>query len=195
MSTQLKGALVAALLFLLGAVAGVAVDRVWLGRWPSEAQAAPLTVDAMADALDLDASQNGRVRRVLDSLRADLARAAQAGPDSLRDAAQRGRRRLEEALPPDRRPHFEAWMDEHHARMMQMMGSGMMHSSDSGGMMRVPGETPPDSGTMMGPGVIRTDTGRGGMMRPGMMGPDSGSDGMMGSGMMRPDSGGGRRRR
>lgn len=192
-----KAALAAAVLFLAGAVAGVAGDRVWLGRWPSSAEAAPLTPDAMSRALDLDPGQRARVRSVLDSIRIEMSQALENGPDSLRTVAQRGQERLQQALPPDRREQFRTWIQWHHARMMQRMGGGMM--GPRGG--RGPGMGP---GGGMGPGPMRR--GPGGMMgtdspmggRGGMMGSDSGAGGrggMMGGGATRADSAGGGPRR
>ncbi len=193
-----KGTFAALLLFAFGAVAGVAGDRIWLGMAPVAAEAAPLTPEGMVRSLDLDPVQGARVRSVLDSLRGEVARAAAAGPDSLRDVAQRARQRLEDVLPPDRRPQFQRWMQQHHDRMMARMGGGMMGrgmmrgGGRGGGMMR--GGPPGDSGAMRpGPG------GRGRMMggtgRGGMMG-GSGRGGMMGgSGATGSDSGGGRMHR
>ncbi len=188
-----KAALAAAVLFLAGAVAGVAGDRAWLGRWPSSAEAAPLTPDAMSRALDLDPGQRARVRSVLDSIRIEMSQALEQGPDSLRAVAQRGQERLRQALPPDRRGRFRTWMQWHHARMMQQMGGGMM--GPRGG--RGPGAGP---GGGMGPGPMRR-RGPGGMM--GTDSPTGGRGGMMGSdsftggrgGAMGSDSGGGGMRR
>ncbi len=178
-----KGTLAAVLLFGLGTVAGVAGDRIWLGLAPTVAEAAPLTPDGMATALHLDAAQGARVRAVLDSLQSEVARGAAEGPDSLRVAAERARRRLENALPPDRRPQFQQWMQQHHDRMMRRMRGGAM---GGGGMM----------GRGMGPRMTAPDTtvppgqGRGGQRRGGRRG-----GAMMGGGMMGPDSGGGGVRR
>lgn len=157
-----QGALLAVLLFVLGLVAGVAADRVWLGGWTAEAEAASLTPEGMADALDLDPAQGARVRSVLDSLRVEVGQAVQSGPDSLRSVARRARQRLEEALPPDRRPRFREWMQDHHARMMRDMGGGMM-----------------GPGQGMGPGMMRGRGRGGGRMGPGMMQPGRDSGGGM----------------
>jgi len=168
-----KAALVSVVLFLAGAVAGVSADRMWLGRWPEAAQAAPLTAGALSRDLNLSPDEQARVRSVLDSLQVEVSRALEEGPDSLRGIARRGRLRLEDALPPDRRGEFRVWMQGHHARMMQEMGGGLMAP-----------------GGRMGPGMMR---GRGGG-RGGMMGPDSpsgGRGGMRGGGMLGSDSAGG----
>ena len=172
-----KAALAASLIFILGLVAGLGVDRLWMARDEVRGTRA-LTSEAMTAALDLDASEAARVRAVLDTLRVELARAAEAGPDSLGSAARRGRQRLEAALPAERRERFRTWMSEHHARMMGEMRGGMMG--------------PPAAG-MGRPGMM--DSAGGMMMGPEMMGGDSLGRGA-GEGMMRlPDSAGDARRR
>jgi hypothetical protein len=181
-----KAALAAALLFLLGAVAGVAGDRVWLRGVPAAEAAEPLTVAGLSSALNLDPAQGARVRSVLDSLQTVVSQAALAGADSLRSVSVEGRRRLEEALPPDRRVAFQQWMEQRHAQMMREMGGGMMGR----GRMRGPRA---GRGGMRGAGdTVRPPFGgRGGGMGPRMMhGPDSGRGRVMGPGMMRSDTGG-----
>lgn len=129
-----QAALAAVLLLVTGAVLGITVDRLWLSG-PPAAGAAPLTVDAMARSLDLTPDDRARVRRVLDSLEAEVAEAARSGPDSLRSVARRARARLEGALPPDARPRFRQWMQVRHRQMMERMhGSGMgpMHEDGMG---------------------------------------------------------------
>lgn len=160
MSPRWQAMLVTAIIFVLGGVAGIAADRVWQGRSPAVAEAATLTPEGMDAALGLDAAQQARVRAVLDSLRADVARAAQAGPDSLRNVARRGRQRLEDALPADRRVPFQQWMQQHHARMMREMGGGMRQGGPGMGRMMGPG----GMGRMMRSGASRRDTAGG--MRP-----------------------------
>lgn len=172
-----KAALASALLFLLGGVAGVAADRLWLGGVPA-AEAQPLTVAGLSAALDLDPAQGARVRSVLDSLQSEVSEAARAGVDSLRSVSLHGRRRLENALPPDRRAAFQAWMQRRHAQMMEEMGGGMR------GRGRMMGPGGMRGGPQGGPGRMRgRGGGRRGMMGPGtMQGPDSGRRGMMGGG-------------
>lgn len=181
-----KGALAAALLFLLGAVAGVAGDRIWLRGVPPAEAAEPLTVAGLSSALNLDPAQGARVRSVLDSLQTVVSEAAQAGADSLRSVSVEGRRRLEDALPPDRRAAFQQWMEQRHAQMMRGMGGGMMGRGRRMGPRA-------GRGGMRGPGdTTRPRRGGGrGMTGPGMMqAPDSGRGRMMGPGMMRRDTGG-----
>ncbi len=144
-----KGIFAAALLFVLGVVTGVGADRIWLGQREVRTGPGPLTPAALSEALGLNPSETDRVESVLDSLQVQVSEAFQAGPDSLRSVALRARARLEEALPPNRRAHFQEWMQEHHNRMMQEMGGGTMRGRGGrGGMMR---------GMMQSP-----DTGRGG---------------------------------
>ena len=119
-------ALPVVLVFVLGAVAGVAADRLWINGGVAELGAATLTTEGMAGALDLDPSQRERVAALLDTLQPFLAQAAVGGPDSLQAAARMARQRLEEALPPDRRLRFRSWMDDQHSRMREDMRSGNM---------------------------------------------------------------------
>jgi hypothetical protein len=143
--------LVLSCVFAGGLLVGVAVDRVWTSRRPApETAAPPLTVDALADSLHLDPAERARVHQVAESLDAEILAASGQGAESLRAAAQRARQRLEGALPSDRRPQFQTWMEQHHARMMQLMqrpggmGSG---TAGTGGMM---GPMTGQPGGMMG---------------------------------------------
>jgi hypothetical protein len=120
-----KAAAAATLLLLTGGLLGVLVDRVWL--LPREAQAAPLTSQAMASHLNLAPAEEARIRALLDSMHAEVTAAAQQGPDSLRVAARSAHLRLEAALPPEARPEFRLWMRDQHRRMMDRMGGGPMH--------------------------------------------------------------------
>jgi len=119
-----RTAAAAALLVLAGALAGIAVDRLWIR--PAEAPASPLTVDALVERLDLDGPEEARIRALIDSLHADVTTAARAGPDSLAAAAHGAHLRIEAALPANARPAFRAWMRDHHGRAM-----GRLH--DAGG--------------------------------------------------------------
>lgn len=124
--TLRKVLLPATLLFGLGLVAGVAADRLWVAGEATELLAAPLTVESMVRALDLDTVEQARVAALLDTLEAAVAYAVGLGPDSLQAAARIARQRLEQALPPDVRPRFQSWMNDHHNRMMMDMRSGDM---------------------------------------------------------------------
>lgn len=164
---RLEAGLVAGAIFVLGAAAGVAGDRMLGRRAAAEPGAIPLTVQEMAGTLGLDPGERARVDAVLDSLRPEIVGAAAQGPDSLRAATRRARARIGEALPLARRPEFHRWLDTHHAQMMEgmhRMGPGMM---DPGGM----GPGTMDSGgmgrRMMGPD----------MMRPGGRSDSAGSPG------------------
>lgn len=133
-ASRWQAVLAAGLLMVTGAALGITADRLWRAG-PPVAEAAPLTVDAMARSLDLSAGDRARVRQVLDSLEAEVAEAARSGPDSLRSVARRARARLENALPPGARPRFREWMQLRHRQMMERMhGSGMgpMHGSGRG---------------------------------------------------------------
>jgi hypothetical protein len=112
----------AALLLVAGGVMGVVVDRLWLS--PHETHATPLTAEAMAARLSLSSAEEARVRALLDSLHAEIRAVVQQGPDSLRTAVRNAQLRIEAALPADARSEFRAWMQEHHAQMMDRMHGG-----------------------------------------------------------------------
>ncbi len=153
MDPRWKATLAAAVLFGLGAVTGLALDRLWRGAAPPAAEAAPLTVEAMADALELEPGDRARVEALLDSLRVEVTQAARQSPESLQVVARRARQRLEAVLPPDRRGPFQDWMRGHHQRMMDHMRHGGMMG---GG---------PTTGPSMGPSMMDRNSGHGGSER------------------------------
>ncbi len=120
-----KAAAAAALLLLTGGLLGVVVDRLWL--LPRGVEAMPLTAQAMAARLDLSPSDETRIRALLDSMHAEVTAAAQHGPDSLLTMARRAHLRLEAALPPDARPEFRAWLQDHHHQMIERATGTRMH--------------------------------------------------------------------
>jgi hypothetical protein len=129
-----------ALLVLASGTLGALVDRVWL-RTPAAGAMMPLTAEALAEQLELDPSEAARVRALLDSMHAEVVTAIGQGPDALAAAADHARVRLEGALPPDARPAFRRWMEDHHRQMMERMGGGPMHGP---GLMRgMPPEAEP----------------------------------------------------
>jgi hypothetical protein len=157
--------MIAAALFGLGAVAGVVADRAWTARAAGAAPAPPLTVRSLSDELGLDAPTRTRVAALLDTLQPEIARAAAAGPDSLRAATMHAHARLMEALPPDRRAEFQRWLDARHAHMMERMHHMMPGMMGPGGG---PG-TRPGMGSGMGPGMMHPGSAdaRPGGMEPG----------------------------
>lgn len=126
-----KAAAAAALLLLAGSLLGVLVDRLWL--LPRGVEAMPLTAQAMAARLALSPSEEARIRALLDSMHAEVTVAAQQGPDSLLTMARSAHLRLEAALPPDARPKFRAWMQDHHRQIMERTGGARMHGRVDGG--------------------------------------------------------------
>lgn len=136
-----KATAAAVLLLLAGGLLGVLVDRLWL--LATEAEAMPLTADAMAARLELGPSDEARIRAVLDSLHAGVMAAARHGPDSLLTATRSAHLRIEEALPPDTRPEFRSWMQGHHRQMMERVRGGPMHGP---GSMMMPGGMAPRRG-------------------------------------------------
>jgi hypothetical protein len=122
-----KGMFAALLLLLAGVIAGVAIDRMII--IPHQRAPHDLTVEALADQLDLDPAVEARVRLLVDSMTIMVAEAARHGPDSLRLAARRAHERIEAALPPDARTRFRAWVEDHHEELMHRMdGFRSMHS-------------------------------------------------------------------
>jgi hypothetical protein len=112
-----RAAATAAFLLVAGGVVGVLVDRHWLS--PPALEANPLTADAMAARLGLSSAEAAHVRALLDSLHADIHAAVRHGPDSLQAAIRNAQQRIEEALPPEARPEFRAWIQEQHEHTME----------------------------------------------------------------------------
>lgn len=127
--TRRKAAAAAVLLLLAGGLLGVVVDRLWL--FPREAESTPLTARAMAARLGLNASEEARIRALLDTMHSEMTAAAQQGSDSLHSAARNAHQRLEAALPPDARAEFRVWIQEHHRQMMQRVDGVRMHGPGS----------------------------------------------------------------
>jgi hypothetical protein len=121
----------AAALLLLGAgvALGVLADRLWLQA--PETETMPLTAEALVAHLDLAPTDAARIRALLDSMHVDVVAATAEGPEALAAAARTAHERIEAALPPDARPGFRSWVDDHHRQMMERMQSGGLHG---GGM-------------------------------------------------------------
>jgi hypothetical protein len=120
-----KAGAAAALLVLAGVALGVVVDRLWL--MPPEAAAMPLTPEALVAHLELRPEDEARVRVLLESLHGEVTSAAAAGPEALAAVARSAHERIEQALPPEARPAFREWVEEHHAQMTERMHGGAMH--------------------------------------------------------------------
>jgi len=131
----------AALLLLTGALLGVLVDRLWLV--PRQLEAMPLTADAMTERLGLGTQDEARIRALLDSLHAEVMATVARSPDSLRAVTRNAHLRIQAALPPEARPGFGAWMQDHHRQMMERMGGGPGGHGPDG-----PGEHAPGGGMM-----------------------------------------------
>ena len=122
-----RAMLVAALLLLTGAIAGVIIDRMVI--IPHQRVSHDLTVEALADQLDLDPAVETRVRALVDSMTIFVADAAKHGPDSLRATARYAHERIEAALPPEARTRFREWVSNHHEELMHRMdGFRTLHS-------------------------------------------------------------------
>jgi hypothetical protein len=143
-SDRTRAAATAVLLVLTGAVLGIAADRALFS--PAPIAAASLTAEALSERLDLSAGDAARLGALLDSLHGEVTAAAADGPETLRAATEAAHRRIEASLPPDSRPAFHAWMQEHREHMMHRMHPGAMGP----GMMRdgAMGSGAPGSGRM-----------------------------------------------
>jgi hypothetical protein len=125
----------AALLLLTGVLLGVVLDRVLL--MPTPADASPLTVESLAERIDLPLEDQARLRALLDSLHAEVVAAAAKGPAALRVEMEAAHERIEASLPPEARPEFRSWLHENRAHMMRRMhgdhmGRGMMRGMPEG---------------------------------------------------------------
>lgn len=125
-SGRRKATAAAVVLLIAGGLLGVLVDRVWLLP-PRRIDAMPLTAQGMAARLHLTPSDEARIGALLDSMHAQVLAAAQRGPDSLVVTARSVYLRLEAALPPEARPEFRAWMQDHHHQMLERLGGAGMH--------------------------------------------------------------------
>jgi len=120
-ANRVRAVVAAGLLLVTGALLGIAIDRVWLAPPPTEAMS--LTAGAMSERLGLSAEEEARLVVLLDSLHAEVLAAAAAGPEALRSATDAAHRTIDASLPPESRPAFHAWMQEHREHMMTQMGS------------------------------------------------------------------------
>ncbi len=113
----------AALLIVAGMALGILVDRTLLA--PTSVDASDLTVESLAEHIDLSAEEAARLRILLDSLHTGVMAAAAEGPEALRAATEAAHRRIEESLDPDVRPEFRRWLQEHRQHMMRRMHAEM----------------------------------------------------------------------
>ncbi|MEO5509126.1 MAG: hypothetical protein ABIV28_08630 [Longimicrobiales bacterium] len=120
-----KAAAAAALLFIAGGLTGASVDRMWLN--PSQHADMQLTAGELSDHLRLNASDEARMRALLDSIEPDIAAASELGADSLRASAARAHERLEQALPPESRQGFRDWLVEHHNKLVKRLHGSHSH--------------------------------------------------------------------
>ena len=120
-----KAGATAMLLVVAGAALGVLIDRLWL--MAPGAAAMPLTPEALVADLDLGPEDEARVRMLLDSVHAEVLSASSGGPGALATVARSAHQRLEEALPPEARPAFRRWVEDHHAQMTERMHGGTAH--------------------------------------------------------------------
>lgn len=116
-SPRVRAAGAAALLLFTGVLLGVVLDRVFL--LPTSAGANPLTVESLAERIDLPPEDQGRLRALLDSLHAEVVAAAAEGPAALRVEMEAAHARIEASLPPEARPQFRSWLHENREHMMR----------------------------------------------------------------------------
>lgn len=123
MTEKSRAAAAAALLLVAGMALGILVDRTLLT--PTSADASDLTVESLAEHIDLSAEEAARLRILLDSLHTGVMAAAAEGPETLRAATEAAHHRIEEALDPAVRPEFRRWLQEHRQHMMRRMHTEM----------------------------------------------------------------------
>jgi len=134
-SPRARAAGAAALLLFTGILLGVVLDRVFL--LPTPADANPLTVESLAERIDLPPEDQARLRALLDSLHAEVVAAAAEGPAALRVEMEAAHARIEASLPPEARPQFRSWLHENREHMMRRMhgdhmGRGRMRGMPDG---------------------------------------------------------------
>ncbi len=122
-SEKARAAGAGALLLLAGVALGILVDRTLLA--PPSADASALTVESLAEHIDLSGEEAARLRTLLDSLHTGVMAAAAEGPEALRAATQAAHRRIEESLDPGVRPEFRGWLEQHRRHMMRRMHADM----------------------------------------------------------------------
>jgi hypothetical protein len=120
--TRAAGA--ASLLLVAGVALGIVVDR--LALLPAPADASAVTVESLAERIDLSSEEAARLRALLDSLHADVMAAAGEGSEALRAATETAHERIEGSLDPEVRQDFRAWLQEHREHMMRRMRAEMM---------------------------------------------------------------------
>ncbi len=123
MTDKARAAGAGALLVVAGMALGIVVDRALLTPPPADAGA--LTVESLADHIDLSPAEAARLRTLLDSLHTGVMAAAAEGPEALRAATQAAHRRIEESLDPGVRPEFRGWLEQHRRHMMRRMHADM----------------------------------------------------------------------
>lgn len=131
-SARARAASAAALLLFTGVLLGVVVDRVFL--MPAPADASPLTVESLAERIDLPPADQTRLRLLLDSLHAEVVAAAAEGPAALRAEMEAAHARIEASLPPEARPQFRSWLHENRELMMRRMHGDHMGRERMRGM-------------------------------------------------------------
>ena len=131
---QWRAAFAAALLISAGAFLGVCADRLWLVAFAGADEDPQVSVEALATALSLNARQTADIAALVDSIGWTLSEAIERDPESLPVVARESRLRLEEAIPDDRRPRFQTWMDGRRSEMLgRMRGRGMMRGGTGRG--------------------------------------------------------------
>lgn len=124
---QWRAAFASALLICGGAFLGVCVDRLWLVAFSAEEEAPQVSVEALSTALNLSIRQRDEIAALMDSIGWSISEALERNPESLPVVARESRARLEQAIPDDRRPRFQNWIDGRRSEMLdRMRGRGMM---------------------------------------------------------------------
>jgi len=99
----------------------------WLVAFSAEEEAPQVSVEALSTALNLSIRQRDEIAALMDSIGWSISEALERNPESLPVVARESRARLEQAIPDDRRPRFQNWIDGRRSEMLdRMRGRGMM---------------------------------------------------------------------
>jgi hypothetical protein len=124
---QWRAAFASALLICGGAFLGVCADRLWLVAFSADEEAPQVSVEALSTALNLSIRQRDEIAALMDSIGWSISEALERNPETLPVVARESRARLEQAIPDDRRPRFQNWIDGRRSEMLdRMRGRGMM---------------------------------------------------------------------
>jgi hypothetical protein len=119
-----RAAAAATLLVLAGVAIGIVIGRGLPA--PAPVVASALTIESLAERIDLSSEEQDRLRTLLDSLHEGVVAAASEGPEALQAATEAAHRRIEASLAPEARAEFRLWLQESRDHMMARIHADMM---------------------------------------------------------------------